>query len=64
MQEKKNLSQNKEEFPAIPLIVLVLFLVAAYVSYRRAYVTEDVYYFMSEQEVEEFDPLMLIRYHD
>ncbi len=64
MQEKKNISLNKDEFPAIPLIVLILLLVATYSVYVRAYKTGDIYYFTSEEEVENFDPLMLLKSND
>lgn len=60
MKEEKNLFKKEESSLIVPGIIVFLFLVAMYVTYIRVYKSNNVYYFMSEAEVENFHPLGIL----
>lgn len=60
MREKENQNDSEETFPFVPIIIMVMLFVSAYFTYIRAYESGTVRYFLDEEEVENFDPMISI----
>ncbi len=51
---------DTDNFPYIPVFVLILFLATVYLAFLRSYKQDNIYYFTSEEEVDNFDPLSFL----
>lgn len=57
MQEKEHKTESGHSFPYVPIVILVMFFVSAYLTYVRAYESGAVRFFLEEDEIEKFDPI-------
>ncbi len=60
MKEENKFFRKEENSLIIPGIILIIFFVAVYATHDRVYKQKNVHYFISEQDVENFNPLETI----